>query len=93
MTLDHNITLDVLSGGAYGKTVNDNALVFLLRYGEIDFLITSDVGLEVLEDLPLENPEQIDVLEMAHHGSPYSFAPELYHSYQPQGVILSLIHI
>lgn len=51
--------------------VNNNSVVFKLKYKEFDALFTGDIQQEA--ELRLSNKDiKCDVLKIAHHGSPYS---------------------
>ncbi len=89
--LEQNITMEVLAPDDPGAgEVNDDSLVMLLHYGDTDFLFTGDAGEEVLEGLPLDAPQDIEVVEMAHHGSKDSFSQHLYDAFLPQAVMISV---
>ncbi len=92
--LEENLTLEVLSAPLsaddIGNDLNDASCIFRLRYGDIDFLLPGDAGQKPLSQIPIREPETIEVIEMAHHGSPNSFTPDLYRSYQPEAVIISV---
>ena len=75
--VDHDIHLDfflpVLSrSDAY--SVNDNALVTLLTFKKISFLLTSDVGENVQEILLEQQPflKNVSVVQVPHHGKALS---------------------
>jgi len=89
--IEPGITMDILAPpDPTIEEVNDASLVMLLHYGETDFLFTGDAGQTVLDDLPLTAPEEIEVVEMAHHGSKNSFSQHLYEKFSPEAVMISV---
>ncbi len=69
---------------------NDNSLVLLLRYGDVSFLFTGDIGFAAEATiLTLGVLEPIEVLKVAHHGSKYSTGPEFLAAAQPAVAIYS----
>jgi len=79
-------------GEATAKTpVNDTGLVFQLKSGSFDVLLTADIDQEVEDQLIKENNFQdIEVLKVAHHGSKYSSSEEFLEAIHPQIAIISV---
>ena len=48
---------------------NDYSMVLWLRYGEVDFLFTGDIGEEQELQMMSLLPQELEVLKVAHHGS------------------------
>lgn len=51
-------------------SLNNSSLVFVLKYGQHNFLFTGDIEKKVETELLAENPDlKIDVIKVPHHGS------------------------
>lgn len=79
-------------GEATAKTpVNETGLVFQLKSGSFDVLLTADIDSQVEEQLIKENNFQdIEVLKIAHHASKYSSSEEFLKAVHPQIAIISV---
>lgn len=82
----------VLGATALGKEeINNSSLVFHLKEGEFDVLLTGDIDEEVEKQLIQENEfKDIEVLKVAHHGSKYSTSEEFLNAIKPKIAIISV---
>lgn len=73
------------------KELNNTSIVNLLRYRDIEFLLTGDMETEV-EELLIENNdyEDIDVLKVAHHASTSSSSLDYLEKIAPE---IAVIHV
>jgi competence protein ComEC len=70
---------------------NDDSLVLRLRYGDVDMLLTGDVGAETERVLGLdEKRAPLRILKVAHHGSRTSSSAGLVDRYAPQVALISV---
>lgn len=70
---------------------NSYSMVLWLRYGEIDFLFTGDIG-EEQERKMLSSfflPQGLEVLKVAHHGSQYSSCQDFLEWVSPKYAVIS----
>lgn len=85
-----DIELKVLHPHESTGDANEDSLVLLLTYGEIEFLFTGDIGKEgeseLLNSLCLTD---IDILKVAHHGSRYSSSSDFLDVVLPELAIYS----
>ncbi|MCH8744794.1 MAG: DNA internalization-related competence protein ComEC/Rec2 [Chloroflexi bacterium] len=95
LLLDEAVTLEILHPpvdlmpGSQANA-NNNALVFRLTYGEINFLLTADI--EAPAEQYLVNSSsglESEVLKVAHHGSKTSTTPAFLARVNPSVVIIS----
>jgi competence protein ComEC len=69
---------------------NDDSLVLLVRYGDVDLLLAGDVGADVEAGLLAGvAPGALRVLKVAHHGSRTSTSPALLAAFRPQIALVS----
>jgi competence protein ComEC len=69
---------------------NDDSLVLRLRYGDVEFLLTGDIGAAVENGLPIGGPRPpLRVLKVAHHGSRSSSGQAFIERYAPVVALLS----
>ena len=70
---------------------NENSLVLLLSYGQIDFLFAGDVESDSEESMVTAGliPD-IEILKVSHHGSEYCSTPDFLASAQPEEAIISV---
>lgn len=72
------------------KVRNDDSLVIELRYGQVSFLLTGDIGAEVERSLiPTLDLLPTVVLKSAHHGSGTSSSEEFIRATRPTLVLIS----
>jgi competence protein ComEC len=70
---------------------NDDSLVFRVRYGELDVLLTGDISQVIEAELPVASDDRggVRVLKVAHHGSRGSSSPRLLERYRPWVAVVS----
>ncbi|MFW6255772.1 MAG: DNA internalization-related competence protein ComEC/Rec2 [Candidatus Sumerlaeota bacterium] len=72
---------------------NEMSIVFILRYGEMDFLFTGDAGheaeREILAFLP-DDREDVEVLKVGHHGSAGSSSEAFIAATKPEIALFSV---
>jgi competence protein ComEC len=70
---------------------NDDSLVIRIRYGDLDLLLTGDVGRAVEDQLAQEVPagRALRVLKVAHHGSRTSTSAEFIEGAPPHIALIS----
>ena len=68
---------------------NEDSLVLLLRYGNVEVLLTGDIGADTERLLPLDVRAPIRVLKVAHHGSRSSSSAALLERYAPHLALIS----
>jgi len=81
----------VLSPPDISGDANEDSVVLLLTYGEVNFLFTGDIE-STAEHALLERkslPDQIEVLKVAHHGSKYSTSDQFLDQINPVIAIYS----
>jgi beta-lactamase superfamily II metal-dependent hydrolase/uncharacterized lipoprotein NlpE involved in copper resistance len=87
-----NLTLNVLNPNLpLDDNTNDNSIVLLLSFGQIDYLFTGDIEnlAEVLLLVTGSIPD-IEILKVSHHGSAYSSDPRFLAVAQPEEAIISV---
>lgn len=95
--LDSSVAVKIISppiggipGGTHASASNSNALVTLLEYGNVSFLLTADAT-HTTESWIVQNHQNldIDIMNGPHHGSKYSSTDEFIDHLTPQLVIFS----
>ncbi len=70
--------------------VNNNSMVFRITYGDVSFLLCSDIGMEAEQYLAGKKADlQSDVLKVAHHGSKGSSSDEFLTIVDPASAAIS----
>jgi competence protein ComEC len=90
-----SVTLDVLHPPAPDwerqRVRNDDSLVLRVRYGDVEMLLTGDIGAETERALSVDaGRAPIRVLKLAHHGSRTSSSNEFLSRYAPHVALLSV---
>lgn len=80
--------LNPQKGGQFGEK-NENSIVVLVSYGEIDILLTGDCEGECEKAL-LESVPDIDILKVAHHGGKYSTGEAFLARARPEVSVISV---
>ncbi|TDO85242.1 competence protein ComEC [Halanaerobium saccharolyticum] len=71
--------------------LNNSSLVFLLKFGQQNFLFTGDIEAEVERKLLAENPElKVDLIKVPHHGSSTSSFAGWIKSIQPETAVIQV---
>lgn len=94
IVVDKELTLNVLGPEKpfiinTDSDVNNNSLVIKLKYKGFDALFTGDIQQEG-EQRVKESYMDIDVLKVAHHGSPYSTTKDFIDMIKPEYSIISV---
>lgn len=69
--------------------INNNALVFKMKYKEIDFLFTGDIE-KPAEEVLINLDIKADILKVAHHGSSTSSTQEFVEKTNPKACIVQV---
>ncbi|WP_143804774.1 ComEC/Rec2 family competence protein [Paraliobacillus ryukyuensis] len=87
--LADNISLIVLNANSILKTNNQSSLAMQLTYGEVDFLLMSDV--EKKQEIKIMQRTDVDaeIIKVAHHGSDTSSSFAFLQAVDPEVAILS----
>lgn len=95
--IDGYVTVRIISpptegipDGTNASTSNSNALITLLEYGNVSFLLTADATHTTESWIVQNHPNlDIDIMNGPHHGSKYSSTDEFIDHLTPQLVIFS----
>jgi len=71
------------------KDVNELSSVIMGSFGELDFLLTGDIG-EKEEKLIMDELKPVEILKVAHHGSKYSSSQVFLETVKPQVGVISV---
>lgn len=71
------------------RGVNDNSLVLTIRYAGRTVLFTGDIEAEGEEELVAAGIGEVDVVKVAHHGSPTSSSPAFVTATRPALAVIS----
>ena len=82
-------TADVVGAADPVRSLNDNSLVVELRYRGRSILFTGDLEVEGEELLVAAGIGEVDVVKVAHHGSPTSSIPALVAATRPELAVIS----
>lgn len=90
-----NFSVRVLSPPAGAQfeadMVNNGSLVLQISYQDFDVLLTGDLpGEQLLAATTALDYADIEVLQLPHHGSRYSYDEEWYAGFAPQAVLISV---
>jgi competence protein ComEC len=86
-----NAESKVLGEEVFKGKLNEKSLVFHLRYGNFDAILTGDIDEAVEKQIIKDNQfSSIEVLKVAHHGSKYSSSEEFLEAVKPQTAIISV---
>lgn len=98
ISIEEGISLNILSPSDVSREkyipedqLNDNSVVFVLRYGETSFLFTGDISQQQENNILLSGVN-IDshIIKVAHHGSKYSSSSVFLHAVSPRFAIISV---
>jgi len=82
-------SVEVIYVGTNEKDLNSTSIVVRLDHGNNSFLFTGDATKEV-EDAVLDKNIDVDVLKVAHHGSPYSSTQKFLNIVTPSYAIIEV---
>ena len=81
----------VLYTGTDESDLNNTSIVTKLHYGDTSFLFTGDATEAVEKEILSSNIDiNVDVLKLAHHGSPYSTTDNFLKAVSPQYAVISV---
>ena len=70
---------------------NDSCLIFLIHYGELELLVTGDMGFEGEQELLSKEIDiTAEILKVGHHGSRYSTSAEFLRTVDPELGVISV---
>jgi competence protein ComEC len=81
------------------RDINDNSLVMLLKYDDLEVLMTGDAGLSMLQAVSSSVgyyvgvgliTDGLDVYKVSHHGSRYNSSKSLFETLRPKNCIISV---
>jgi competence protein ComEC len=82
--------LESIAGKEIEKT-NDNSAVLILKYGELEVLLTGDIETKGERAMLLENVNiNADVLKIGHHGSKTSTSEEFLSAVSPEVAVIQV---
>jgi competence protein ComEC len=93
MTVDlgNGVAIDVLSASRGSANVNNDALVLMLRWGDVRFLLTGDIEAEAEARLLSSGADMhATVLKVAHHGSKTSSTSAFLDAVEPEVAAISV---
>jgi len=71
-------------------SVNNNSLVFLLKYKDIEILFTGDIESEGIQSIISNNYSNIDIIKIPHHGSSQAVTPSLIDTFNPKVAVIQV---
>lgn len=78
-------------GASTTRNLNDFSLVFHLKFGDFDALLTGDADSKVQDEMSIDfSIPQVEVLKIPHHGSKYSMIDEFLQAAKPNLAIMSV---
>jgi len=86
--LGNDVVFKVIELGDGYEETNNNSVVTMLDYNDIEFLFTGDLESDV-ENSNLDKFEDIDILKVAHHGSKTSSSFEFLSKVKPEVAVIS----
>ncbi|OKL37033.1 S-layer homology domain-containing protein [Domibacillus mangrovi] len=89
ITLDPTVTVKVLHVDHAATDLNDGSIVLMVSYGEVDYLLTGDAGVEVETALIKKYDLDAEVLKVSHHGSETGTSQAFLNAVDPLDAILS----
>jgi beta-lactamase superfamily II metal-dependent hydrolase len=80
----------VLGKYDYPGDLNDLSVVFTLKYGEFDALLTGDIGPKVIDEIVASGRVgDVEYLKVPHHGSKNGLTQELLNAVTPEIAVIS----
>ena len=84
-------SIEVIFTGNDVNDLNSASIVLKLVYGDVKFLFTGDATEAVEKEILSSNIDiNVDVLKLAHHGSPYSTTDNFLKAVSPQYAVISV---
>jgi beta-lactamase superfamily II metal-dependent hydrolase len=87
--IDDNISFRIIEMGDDYSNSNDNSVVSVLSYNDVDFLFTGDLEEDVERAQVGNLPENVEVYQVGHHGSNTSSSLEMLNKTTPEIAIIS----
>jgi competence protein ComEC len=90
------IYLDIIwpQEGLTSSELNDYSVVYILRYGDFEALLTGDIGPEISNEivkvLALSDIRRVNYLKVPHHGSKNGLTKELLDAAEPKVAVISV---
>lgn len=81
--------LKVLYSGTDSEELNNSSIVVKMVFGDYSYLFTGDATSKI-EEMIINEDIDVDVLKVAHHGSPYSTTPKFISKVKPKYAIISV---
>lgn len=70
---------------------NDSCLIFMVHYGDLEMIVTGDMGMEGEGELLAKNvPMAAEILKVGHHGSKYSTSEDFLRAVSPEVAVISV---
>lgn len=97
--IEDGIQLEILHpvSGVYSSAVNDDSVMFILRYEEFEMLFTGDASTEIEEEIiewyikqGREQELDVDILKVGHHGSKTSTGNAFLNAIRPDIGVISV---
>ena len=79
--------LKVLYSGTDSEELNNSSIVVKMVFGDYSYLFTGDATSKI-EEIIINEDIDVDVLKVAHHGSPYSTTPKFISKVKPKYAII-----
>ena len=89
LEIDPTISVEVLNAHNGMKSNNKSSIVLQVSYGEIDFLLMSDVEKEQEREFLKEYDVQAEIIKVGHHGSETSSSLQFLLAVNPEVAILT----
>ena len=78
-------------GASTTRNLNDFSLIFHLKFGDFDALLSGDADSKIQDEIIREaSIPQVEVLKIPHHGSKYSMTDEFLKAVKPDLAIMSV---
>lgn len=84
-----DIKITVLGPSKTYDDLNDNSVVVLASFGDIDVLLTGDAGMESEKDYIEYIPGEVEILKVGHHGSETATSDNLLDTINPEMALIS----
>lgn len=73
-----------------GNDANDDSVVLLISYGNMDLCLVGDISQDVEKQIAEKIGQRAEILKVAHHGSPTSTSKEFVWAVHPETSIISV---
>lgn len=86
---DPSVSVKVLHADSQASDLNEGSIVLKVSYGDADYLLTGDAGIEVENEIMAKYDLDAEVLKVSHHGSSTGTSPAFLAAVDPTDAILS----